>query len=250
MFFCSVAAAAAIAFFVSYATRSEAESTPATTIPDTVLADIEFRLAQLEEQIRTASPSTIVPSQPTAEPMRVPLDPAVAGPHTLSEIIARLEKLEAAEAVRVEAMQKRKREQQRIAKATMEQASQTILDSGSSDRDKLLAWRRLKPYADKAWTDAIVQEMVRIGLTSMDETLRTDVWRQAKANTTHPLLVQPLLRALRSDLRARVRVEAAETLEIYVGEPGVADALRNASQNDKDARVREQSKRSLDRGSR
>ena len=91
--------------------------------------------------------------------------------------------------------------------------------------------------------------MVRIGHTSTEQTLRTDVWRQAKSSAKHPIVLQSLLRALLSEPVPRVRVEAAETLEVYVGEPGVAEALRTAGRIDKDLRVREQSKRSLARGS-
>ena len=61
----------------------------------------------------------------------------------------------------------------------------------------------------------------------------------------HAYLKAPLITALLNDPDANVRGEAAETLEIYVGQPGVEPALRQAMANDGDEGVRKYARNSL-----
>ena len=90
-----------------------------------------------------------------------------------------------------------------------------------------------------------VAEAVRLGTTSSDPQVRSDIWRHAHANHTHALLLLPLLYALTSDPDRRVREEAAETLDLYLDQPGVREALQAVSQSDAELNVRRQAEMSL-----
>lgn len=129
-------------------------------------------------------------------------------------------------------------------------AKVTILDPRADEAAKGKAWGALRFGPDDAWNDAIVAEMVRIGLTSTDDAIRADVWRQADGNRTHLALVPALLQALTADAAPGVREEAAETLANYRDNPQVKLALESAAANDPDEDVRDQARRSLGRGGR
>lgn len=122
----------------------------------------------------------------------------------------------------------------------------TILDPRATEQDKLRAWGSLR-NREGAWTDAVVAEMTRIGLSSADPAVRADVWRQADGRSTHPAMAVALLQALQSDAVAGVREEAAETLENYADRPDVQQALRLAREHDPDEKVRRYAQRSLER---
>ncbi|MDH3420081.1 MAG: HEAT repeat domain-containing protein [Gammaproteobacteria bacterium] len=124
-------------------------------------------------------------------------------------------------------------------------SAETIMSPVATEREKVMAWGMLRGNAADYWTDSIVAEMVRIGLTSSDPQVRADVWRTAHAAHTHPLLLQPLLQTLSSDPDENVRAEAAETLDLYLDEPGVRAALESAAASDPDADVRQQAQTSL-----
>ena len=124
-------------------------------------------------------------------------------------------------------------------------AAATITNPAATDRDKVAAWGMIHASAADYWTDSIVTEMTRIGMTSADPNVRADIWRSARAGRTHPLLLQPLLQALASDLDGNVRVAAARTLDQYLDDPGVREALQSAAQYDPDAAVRARAAASL-----
>lgn len=126
----------------------------------------------------------------------------------------------------------------------LEEARSTIL-AAAPEQEKLVAWRLLRNHPE-ARTDAVVQEMARIGGTSEDAATRADVWRQAHSEP-HPLLRQPLLTALVADPDADVRDEAAETLDRYRDDPDVIRALEAAAAQDESAGVRARALRSLER---
>lgn len=124
-------------------------------------------------------------------------------------------------------------------------SAETIMSAVATEREKATSWGMLRGNAADYWTDSIVAEMVRIGLTSSDTQVRADVWRNAHAAHTHPLLLQPLLHTLSSDPDGSVRAEAAETLDLYLDEPGVRAALESAVASDPDADVRQKARASL-----
>jgi hypothetical protein len=171
---------------------------------------------------------------------------------SLNERLVRLEQIEQE---RQEAVQRRQEARQRrdeIRRSRIARnasaATQVILNPNANDQVKASAWRNLRGRAAQVWTDEIVAEAVRIGTTSSDPQLRADIWRQAHANHTHPLLLQPLLQALANDPDRNTREEAVETLDLYLDQPGVLEALRKASQDDSDAGVRRQASMSLSKG--
>ncbi len=135
-----------------------------------------------------------------------------------------------------------------IAKQTPESqiaaGQEVILDPGRSDQEKLRAWGELRSHPN-GWNDAVVATMTHLGLNHADATVRADVWRQADARSTNPAMGQALLRALQADQEAKVREEAAETLENYLDLPGVRDALAYARDRDVDEAVRRQATRTL-----
>lgn len=162
---------------------------------------------------------------------------------------ATVEKLAAAEAKREEEIERqriRREEREEERQKHAEVARAAILDPTSSLELKMAAWGELRSV--KPWGDEVVAEMIRIGETAEDEDVRADVWRQADGRDENTLLVPPMLRALQSDPSAQVRSEAAETLQNYLGEPGVEAALRHAAANDVSEDVREQAAESLTEG--
>ena len=124
-----------------------------------------------------------------------------------------------------------------------EESRSTILDGAKTEAEKLSAWAALR--SEEEWGDSVVSEMIDIGVNSADADIRADVWRQADGRARNTLLVSPLLRALQSDPDDGVRSEAAETLENYLGEPGVRDALIYAAENDSSQDVRKEARGAL-----
>lgn len=167
----------------------------------------------------------------------------------ISQRVARLEKMEQ---VRQEAERRRAEQaeliqaQRRRAMAQRAEAGARVMsDTTASDETKAGAWRNMRMNAVEVWNDEIVTEAVRIGTTSSDPQIRADIWRQAHANHTHPLLLQPLLQALANDPHRSVREEAAETLDLYLDQGGVREALQVAAEYDADSGVRQQAQVSL-----
>ncbi len=126
-----------------------------------------------------------------------------------------------------------------------QQTAEIMLDPSATDEMKASAWRDARMFAAEAWTDAIVAEAVRVGTTSPDPRIRADIWLQAKANHTHPLLLQPLLEALSYDPSSGVRGMAARTLALYLDQPRVRGALQVASEQDPELNVRQRAEESL-----
>jgi hypothetical protein len=182
---------------------------------------------------------------------RVPLGDGGAA---LARLDARLSLLERERQERLDESARREREKavrqaedERRRQESTVSARETILDASASIADKSQAWRRLR---SGGWTDAVVQEMVRLAQSSTDPAFRADVWRQADARERNLLLVPPLLQALGQDAEAAVREEAAETLENYLDQPGVRQVLETAARSDPDADVRRQAQAVLSSGRR
>lgn len=233
------ALAAATAMLVVSKRMPSASNSPASSAID----DLVTRLEVLENH----HTNTKGKRQPqTANGPKATESEAVEVVNALAERITQLEKIQEAR----EATDRRQAEftehLRRISEVyTHDAALRAMADPSADDETKATAWRTIRYSADLAWTDAIVMEAVRIGTTSSDPWLRADIWRQAHANHTNPLLLQPLLQALANDPDARVRSEAAETLDLYIDEIGVREALQNASEIDADPDVRQQALSSL-----
>lgn len=224
--------------------------------PDPGVGELHARLEQLEAEWRKPVPVTgAVPAEraPTAErqPALLASDPEVA--RRLAELEKAFTALQQREArgdavlagaplVKVPDPVERARR--------VQDNQQLILDPGSDDKAKLRAWGKLRDLED-SWNDAVVATMTHLGLTSADAKVRADVWRQADGGSrVHPVMCNALLQALAFDVDAKVRDEAAETLENYLGQPGVRQALDLASRSDADEKVRRRAVETLSRADR
>ena len=96
-----------------------------------------------------------------------------------------------------------------------------------------------------AYTDEMVHELIRIGESESEASLRADVWRNFDGATNIPDLIKPLLHAVNYDGSDRVRAEAAETLGNYVNDPVVLETLRRIAENDPSVEVRRKALREL-----
>jgi len=213
----------------------------------------------LARRIKTLEEEQVTAKTPVNRE-RIPV--AAGDPDTLNNLEKRLTRIERQLAILAKQakttptastlIQDTRDESQRVMNKVLNISShqQCILSPQKSERDKLIAWSNLRGLGKDAWTDNVVMEMSRIGLTSTDASVRADVWRQADANAKSPLLVPSLLKALSSDGDAKVREEAAETLENYKDDLTVKRALETAKQSDADKGVRRQAGSSLSGGRR
>ena len=124
-----------------------------------------------------------------------------------------------------------------------------IVGGANTEAERLQAWRGLRGH-ENAYTDAVVAQMVHLGLTASDPETRADVWRQADGRTKHDALVPALLQAVQSDADRRVREEAAETLVEYSDRPAVEASLRQLLASETDEGVRRYLRAGVERAER
>lgn len=221
--------------------------------PDPGTGELHARLEQLEAEWRKPAPVTsAVPVEraETAErqPALLASDPEVARRLAdLEQAFAALQQ-RAAQGDAVPAPAPVAKVVDPVERARrVQENQQLILDPRSDDKAKLRAWGKLRDF-DNSWNDAVVATMTHLGLTSADAKVRADVWRQADGGSrVHPVMCNALLQALASDGDAKVRDEAAETLENYLGQPGVRTSLEQASRHDADEKVRRRAVETLSR---
>ncbi len=123
----------------------------------------------------------------------------------------------------------------------------TANDPAAPDEARLAALRALRGRRDAYGgdaRDAVALAMIELARTSADAAARADVWRQLHG-VTDPALREPLLDALANDPVAKVREEAAETLDAFLPDAAVASALGAALKNDPDGGVRKQAAETL-----
>ncbi len=126
-------------------------------------------------------------------------------------------------------------------------ASAVILDRGASDEAKIDAHKRLRRLEDP-YTDAMLDELLRIAESSPDEELRGNVWTYFDGTAHLPDLVPRLMNAARNDPSAAVRTEAVETLGNYLDDPSVRALLESILRDDPDKSVRDRARRTLREG--
>ena len=114
-----------------------------------------------------------------------------------------------------------------------------FLDVTLREKDRISALAGLHYAFDDLRSGAVAAAAVELAANSDNERTRGQVWRYLQG-TKDPYLVQPLLDALAYDSSQYVRREAATTLEDYIEEPGVRDALATAMENDDSKNVRDQ----------
>jgi len=231
-----------LAAVVAQLMSSRNEPTLLADPSDDRVEEIVIRLQQLEQRLLEAETEAALVS--AYEPRGGPVVARVSGqdPYDIDERLARLEEIEQ---TRQEAAQRRAEERRLQVAQISAAATEIMMNPTAEDQMKGAAWGQLRMNAAEAWTDVIVTEAVRIGATSTNPQLRADIWRQAHAGVAHPLLLQPLLYAMMNDPERSAREEAAETLDLYLDQPGVREALQATSQYDADPGVRRQAMMSL-----
>lgn len=117
------------------------------------------------------------------------------------------------------------------------EARRIALDASAAPIDRTRALSTLRT-ADARGTD-VVEAMIGLVQVCEDPAIRADIFRQLSGVTDATLKPQ-LLASVLNDPDARVREEAAETLEGFAGEADVRATLAHAAENDTDRRVREQ----------
>lgn len=125
-----------------------------------------------------------------------------------------------------------------------ERAAEVILDQEASSLAKVESQKTIRSLPD-AYTDAMVEELVRIGEHDGEESIRANVWKFFDGAANLPVLIEPLLRAANYDESDRVRSEAAETLAKYADDPVVLEALQWLAENDSSPDVRRKALREL-----
>lgn len=125
-----------------------------------------------------------------------------------------------------------------------ERAEEVILNPEASSLAKVESQKTIRSVTD-AYTDAMVQELVRIGEHDGEASIRADVWQFFDGATNLPVLIDPLLHAVNYDENDRVRTEAAETLANYADDPFVLETLQRLAENDSSLDVRRRALREL-----
>jgi len=122
-----------------------------------------------------------------------------------------------------------------------------LLDTRLSPKERLEALSKLdrRGTLDDD-TLRIVLELLRTLPEARD---RATILRELHGKKS-ALLVEPLLSYLRDDPDENVREEAAETLDDFLAEPRVLEALTLAKDSDPSAKVRRQAAESLEGGER
>lgn len=131
---------------------------------------------------------------------------------------------------------------------SVEDAKTAALDLAASEEKRLEALRSLRGRKLEDGSDArdddVVLAMVDLAETSEDPDVRADVYRQM-SGCSNPHLRGPLLRSLEYDDNARVREEAAETLEDFLPDDEVLAALQRALVSDPAPGVKAQAAESI-----
>jgi hypothetical protein len=119
-------------------------------------------------------------------------------------------------------------------------------DRTLSEEQRLQSLRQLRHSrsGQEDRTLAVTNAMIELYRDSEDAGVRADVFRQLHG-VSYTELKQPLLDALVHDPSCKVREEAAETLDHYLDDPYVREALEQALRDDEDSGVRRQAAESL-----
>jgi RNA polymerase sigma factor (sigma-70 family) len=122
------------------------------------------------------------------------------------------------------------------------QARRIVLNVQAAPAERLAALSALRT-ADARGAD-VVQAMLQLVQASDDPAIRADIFRQLSGVQDANLRPQ-LVTSLLNDANAKVREEAAETLEGFLDDPEALAALQHAAQNDPDDDVREQAGKTI-----
>jgi hypothetical protein len=114
------------------------------------------------------------------------------------------------------------------------EAQAAVLNSALSDGERVYALYglqdRTRPIPG-AFNSAVVAAAAQIGVSSPDASARALAWVNLR-HVDDPYLIQPLLQSLATDIDEDVRMQAALTLNTFLDEPGVREALLRAAAED------------------
>ncbi len=114
-------------------------------------------------------------------------------------------------------------------------AQAKFLDTSLSDSERVQALGWLRYADDNARSGAVAAAAVEMAMKSDHA---RQIWEYLKG-VGDPYLIQPLLESLAYDSSPDVRREAAKTLEDFIDEPGVREALEYAIAHDESQVVRD-----------
>src|SRR5690606_23228753 len=152
---------------------------------EAAVQQLSQRLERLERR-EPAAPVLVATGGEATREDRVRRFPLGDGGAALARLDARLSLLERERQERLDESARGEREKavrqaedERRRQESTVVARETILDASTSIEDKTQAWRRLR---SGGWTDAVVQEMVRLAQSSTDPVFRADVWQIGRAH--------------------------------------------------------------------
>jgi hypothetical protein len=118
----------------------------------------------------------------------------------------------------------------------IDEARAIVLNPDLPDRQRISAFGDLSlggRAVPGAIDSAVIAVAAGIGMTSKDPSARVSAWANLRnRGIDDPYLVQPLLQSLANDPEPDVRMQAALTLNRFLDEPGVREALQWAAGED------------------
>jgi len=123
----------------------------------------------------------------------------------------------------------------------------TLLDPSESDWDRWTAIGALqRDYRDaEPFDEEFMLTAIALAKSSRDPRVRRGIWRNM-GNTGDPMVVGPLLLALRDDRDERVRESVVYALGLrFIEEPGVREAVEGARDGDPSPLVRKKAEQVL-----
>ncbi len=230
--------------------------TPAPSVPVSAAAsfplDLEPRFSSLEasiarldvavESLRLSEPSPREPAVPAPEAAAV--DPRVVElERQVGELTSMLRNAPPQRAVPAPSDDVRREERQKV----IDRWTSTARNATATEAERIEGLRGLRGMQLVDGTDArlgVLPDVIRLAEQSSDERVRADVWRQLHGVNDRSL-IRPLLFALQNDPSEAARAEAAESLDVFLGEAEVRRALEYAAEHDASSKVRSDARESL-----
>ncbi len=259
-----------LAWLVSHSTRPDIEPPTRFAEPTSVdvsrLEELEVRLASLEqrlaeselvrgEQLRASQEDHDAPDiiALTERLARIEQSLAAAPPEEASsatsdlpvELSAREQEELERELHREQAERQHRQAERKAEEETMKKLAEGVItDPTARSLAKVESQGTIRQVPD-AYTDEMIEELIRIAESDSEASIRADVWRYFDGATNIPALIDPLLHAMDYDSSDRVRAEAVETLVNYISDPAVLEIFRHIAENDPSVDVRRKALREL-----
>ena len=114
------------------------------------------------------------------------------------------------------------------------EAKATLLNTALPDGQRISALNDFRAGAElltEAYDSGVIAAAIQIGMNSTDANARVSAWVGLRG-LSDTSLIPPLLHSLANDIDESVRMQAAISLNAFLGEPGVRDALLHAATTD------------------